>query len=1077
MTHIGRREFLVAGSATAALAALPLHSALPQARPVRVAGLKVDYLDRPLGLENPHPALSWRLESDRRGVRQSAYRVLVASKETLLTQGEADLWDSGQVSSRKTFGIAYHGHALKSRQRCWWRVQVWDEAGRLSEISSTSWWEMGFLSPSDWTAQWLDADDALARADRAAQTSWIWGSTFADAAPRRFRCLFQLAKPSESGLLYIFGESGSEFVSGVWLDGIPVGLQIPVQNLASERISLANLSQGQHCLAIEVKLEDPSVEKLPEAFLQQPNPGAAVFARLKLQDGSAIRLTSGGEWKTSLAEDPRWQECRYDDAGWERVRASPVKRNPVPTTPIQLRREFMVAERMKSARLYITALGAYEARLNGKRIDDSLLSPAASEWGKRLLYRVYDITALLRTGRNVLGLTVADGWYQWSEDAVLPRRIIAQMELVYADGSRQSVGTEPGWLVSRGPILQSRIMWGEIYDARLEEKGWDEENFDASDWQEAVVSTRPPARLVSQCEPPIRVTQILKPLTIAEAVPGSYVIDFGQNFVGFCRLRVKAPSGTRIDMQFAEDIKVSGEIDQFVLLGAKACDTYIARGDPDGETYEPHFTCHDFRYVQLTGLPNPLSGDSIEGMVINSDFGLTGQLRIGNALIEKIWQNTIWSLRSGFQGVFSQLFREESLGWMGDSGMFWDAATFYMDLAAFTRRQMDNVRDDQHPNGSFPDWAPGGLDVRTHGAAPVWSDASVILPWMNWRRYGDLAIIEQNWAAMSRYLDFIREKNPDYIWRKGWAMEYGDWGAVGESHFYHPDKPPTTPMDLIATAYWAHSADLLAQMAEASGRKEDRIRLRALHEQVRRAFVSEFVRPNGEVGNGSQTSYILALKFGLLPDHLRGTAADHLVADIRSRGTALSTGIVGTQYVFDVLADAGYPDLAYSLLLRTQDPSWGFMIDNGATTIWERWDGDLKRLYNEAGHNLPSLGAICGAFFRRIAGIDAAEAGFERITIRPVLDSRVKRGGGDYDSIVGCISSDWEQREDGGFALATVIPANSTARIHLPARPGQRVYEGDRDIAGRRDLRIVGRLDHEVVLDVGSGTYWFLVVA
>jgi len=1074
---IDRREFLIGSGAVAGLAAAsnPLRA---KATRVRVADLKVDYLESPLGLENLRPQLSWRLESPERNVRQSAYRIWVASAQSMLARGQGDLWDSGKVSSPRSFGVVYEGQALQSRQQCWWRVQVWDQAGVASEPSVIGGWEMGLLSPGDWEAQWLAVDDAIAKADRETRLEWIWGASTADAAPRKFRYHIQLPAPTKGGVLFTFGRM-FEYVTGVWMDGTPLGGEIPVKNLRSERIAFGSLSAGEHCLAIELDQKNP----FPEVFVgTKPELGVAVFARCDMEDGRQVRVASGPEWKTSLTRDAGWHQPQYDDKAWSVAVASPVERILIPEPAFHLRREFAVEGDIVAARLYATSLGCYEARLNGKRVGDALLTPEISQYGKRTLYRVYDVKRLLQLGPNVLGLTVGDGWYashparyRWGPP---PRQVIAQLELTFSDGSRQIVATGPDWSISRSPIVQSELCVGEVYDARLEQAGWDIAGFNDSRWQRAELTPRPSCSLVAHASPPIRAMQKLKPQAITQPAPGSYVFDFGQNFAGWCRLHVRGAAGSRIDLHFAEELQSSGEIDQFVLLGARASDTYILRGDPTGETFEPRFAYHGFRYVRVTGLTTAPSRESLEGIVIHSDLAFTGRLRIDDPLIEKVWRNAVWSQRSNFIGIPTDCpNRAERMGYMGDAGVFWDAAAFNMDVAAFTRRQMDNVRADQYANGAFTLWAPAVEDKPENPtAAAAWSDGSVILPWTSWRRYGDLGIIEQNWEAMNRYLQFILDRNPDSLWKKGHGPDFGDWLAIGNNQFYHPDKSPPTPIELITTAYWAHSADLLAQMADASGRKADAARLRAVRERVREAFISTFVQPDGRVGNGSQTSYILALKYGLVPDQLRSAAAAHLVTEIRGRGVALSTGILGTQYSLDVLADAGYPDVAYSLLLRRADPSWGFMIAHGATTMWEMWDGDLQHLHNEGSHNHEMFGAVCGFLFRRVAGIDALEPGFERIVIRPILDPRVQRGGGDYDSITGRISTDWAHSADGRLTLNVTIPANTTAQIQIPARRNSRIEEGGQDLSRHRDMQVVQRLDHEAVIAVGSGNYRFVVV-
>jgi alpha-L-rhamnosidase len=1040
-----------------------------------VTGLKVDYVVSPLGLGNACPTLSWRMESGARNAQQRAYRVLVASNAEFLRAGRADLWDSGKLLASDSYGVNYNGLPLLSRQRCSWVVQIWDEFDR-SAVSEVSWWEMGLLSPTDWSAQWLAADDAVAKNDRDAETHWIWGTDLHDDRPRRFQARFSLPTCTRSGNLFFAERRGAHDtrIAAVWLDGKLIG-ELGTDFL-SEPVYLEPLSEGEHLLCVEVVVKSPLPERIPETGRPY---GLAALARFEMQNGNQFRFTSGPTWQTSLALHTQ-DQC---DSSWAAVRIA-IADNVVVDPAMHLRRLFPLADTVSVARLYITALGAYEARLNGRRVGDALLTPEVSQYEKRLLYRTYDVTDLVQVGSNVLALTVGDGWYashpgrySWGPP---PRRVIAQLELLFSDGSRQVVATDQRWRISRSPIVRSELCAGEFYDARLEQLQWDTAGFNAAHWGHAQLATAPPCDLTAHVAPPIRATTLFSPQSIKTLRPSVHVVDFGQNFAGWCRLKVKGKAGTCVRLRFAETLLPSGEIDQFVLLGGRSADTYLLAGSLTGEVFEPHFTYHGFRYVEVAGLPEAPSFDSLVGIAINSDLEITGRLHIDNGVIESTWHNTTWSQRSNFIGIPVDCpNRGERMGYMGDAGLFWDTASFYMDLAAFTRRHMDNVRDAQLNNGAFPVLAPGKLAILKNDSstAPGWADGGVILPWTCWQRYGDLGIIECNWDAMERYLRFLSDNNGDGIWRNKHGPDYGDWVAIGENSFLHPEQPPTTPIELIATAYWAHSTELLAAMADASGRAASAVHLRATHARISAAFKKEFVKDSGEVGNGSQTSYVLALKYHLLPVGLRRPTADHLVANIRARDGALSTGILGTQYVLDVLADTGHTDLVYDLLLREKYPSWGFMARSGATTIWERWDGSLQHQYACASHNHYALGSICGFMFRRIAGICATSPGYRTIEVNPILDPRVKRGGGDYDSILGRFSTRWSQEDDGAFVLNVTIPANASARIHLPAHIEDPVLEGQRPVYNCNELSVIRRTDEELVIDVGSGAYTFTVGA
>jgi len=1093
---IDRREFLIASGATAGLSALGTGTAQATVARVQVLGLTVDYIDRPLGLESSTPRLAWRLQSDARGVKQSAYRIRVANSESRLrVEGQADLWDSGKVHSRQCVGIPYQGRPLTSRERCYWCVQVWDERGEASAWSTPSWWEMGLLESSDWTGEWLAVEDDVARADREYGLRWIWGAPSTNKGVQRFRFKFDLAEPAQSGELLVTLNDWNVLaqLSRIWVDGAPVagaGHWIDEVGpetgwLSREHLRLPALDAGHHLIAVEVTTAEVSPGMVECGYAH----ALTLFLRAQLASGEILRLSGGPHCKTQVArEDDRlWYTLDFDDSGWEAARAVVLEGyQPWPAQPaMHLRRAFSLDQPVVIARLYATALGAYEARLNGQRVGDALLTPEISQYAKRALYQVSDVTSLVRPGDNALGLVVGDGWYASFDGrfawAPPPRRVLAQLELTLADGSRQVVATGPGWRMAESPIRQSEIRAGEIYDARVEHAGWDTAPFEDTHWLEARLAERPTCDLIAQVSASIRAKQTLGVRAITEVERGIYLFDFGQHFAGWCRLKVKGSAGTRIELKFAELLTSSGRADAGYTrgsMGEPKRDVYFLRGDDVGEAFEPHFTYRGFRYVEVTGLPSAPTLHTLEGIVVHSDLAITGQLKVDSPLIERIWQATLWTQRSNFVGIPTDCPSREQRGWLGDPAIFWDAAAFNMDVAAFTARHMDNVADEQAAEGRFPTVAPephhnnslffGGENT------PAWADAGVILPWTIWRRYGDTALIERHWHAMNRYLDSILVHNPNHLWRNR-RSDVGDHLEL--SHISPPGTVPGTPNELLATAYWAHSADLLAQMAHATGRKCETRRLQTLFERIRQAFNVAFVKIDGTVGSGSQTGYVLALQFRLLPKSLRRAAAQRLAADIRARGVSLTTGIVGTQFLLDVLAAAGYTDLAYGLLLRTEYPSWGYMLAQGATTIWESWSGKVsyKKDAIEWSHNHFALGAVTGFLFRRVAGIEAATPGFATITIRPALDVRVKHGGADYDSVRGRISTRWEQRADGSFSLDVSIPANTSASVHLPAHPGARVREGRRDIANRKDLLIIHRSDQEVVLEMGSGSYEFLV--
>lgn len=1081
---INRRTFLVAGGSTAAVAALNPRASAADVPGVRVTGLKVDHQERPLGVESSAPRLSWRLESSSRNVRQGAYRILVASSDLLLRSGRADIWDSGRIHSRQSVGIRYAGNKLGSRERCWWCVQIWDGRSGAVVTSEISYWEMALLEAGDWVAQWLAIETPQITEDREFGLQWFSapnpvGSEAPEPAVRQYRLAFEIQNPSAGAALFCTGNAPEyDQVIAIWVDGRQIAAGPAI---AGCWFTLPELEPGSHVIAFEAKAAPPQPGGIPDYVS-----GVTCFARLDLANGARLRLGGESGWKTRMVKDAVWTRPEYDDHEWDEVRQVPqIVGQPWPPLPaMNLRREFTVSKSVVTARLYVTALGAYEARINGNRAGDALLTPEPSQYAKHLQYQIFDVARLLREGENALGLTVGDGWYAsfdgeytWGSP---PRRALAQLEIVFEDGSRERIATGPEWRIAEGPIRESVVRIGEVYDARLEQPGWDEPGFNATTWHGARVIAAPSCALLAQITPPVRVKQIVRPISVSRSDTGVLIVDFGQNFAGWCRIRTQGRAGTRLDLRFAELLTPSGELDQGsygVNWGRDPKrDVFILRGNGT-ETLEPHFAYRGFRYVEIRGLSVLPDPDSIEGVVIYSDLEPTGRFGCSSALIEAIWRATLWTQRSNFVGIPTDCPGREQRGWTADAGVFWDTAAFNMDVSGFTIREMKNIADDQTDAGEFPVIAPAprlSPTMAPSGTAPGWGDAGIILPWTSWWRYGDTDIIERNWESMSRYVQYIHDRNPNYLWQKSRGDDFGDWLALDDASPVDVNAPPSTPKEIVATAYWAHSADLLAQMARAIGRPTEADRLATMYEAIRSAFKRAFVKPDGTVGNGSQAGQILALKFGLVDGGLKRAAAHRLAVNIRERGTCLTTGFLGTQFSLDVLADAGFADIAYELLFRREFPSWGYMIGKGSTTIWEHWRGE--KVYDGKStdsQNHFALAGIGGFLFRRVAGIDAETPGFEKIRIRPIVTRRVMQAGASYNSIKGLISTNWSRTANDALNLDITIPANTTATVHIPALRNMLVAEGGHDVSGRDHMRVLHRSAEELVVAIGSGSYAF----
>ena len=1051
-----RSVLLGAGAMTAAL---PAAKALPATGEWAVGGLLVDGLVDPRGLHATTPRLSWQLLSTRNGARQSAWRVGVASSRAAAAAGRYDLWDSGRTEGDACFDIAYRGKPLGSRMQAWWRVTAWDERG-VSAVSPIASWEMGLLSPQDWSAHWLSAETPVLRADREAGLGWRQAPLAAKGSLQGFRLRFTLVDAAEVTIM-----AGCSTSARVYLDGEPI--VVPATNgwgVAGPWAVPLPLPAGDHVVAIEARQRDDATVR------------AAALVRATFADGQVVRFT-GEKMRVASAPADGWRSLAFTDNGWTSTLPAPGGAPMPPLPATMLRTRFRIDGKVASARLYLTALGAYEAQINGRRLDDALLRPEFTDYRKHCLYGVDDVTPMLVAGDNVLGVMVGDGWYgsfvspngRFSfGDA--PLRLFGQLEIRYEDGRTQIVATGDGWTVAESPIVSATIYDGEHYDATREQAGWSTSAFrpDAR-WHPAAGAPPAGATLVAATVPPIRRQETLPPVAITLLPNGASVVDFGQNFAGWSRIAIRGARGRTIALRYAELLNADGSVDQTNLRQAKATDLYTFRGDGDVERYEPRFTYHGFRYVQVEGLGRPLTKDEIVGVPIHTDLAETSDLHLDAYVPQRLWLNSRWSQRSNFMGIPTDCpQRDERLGWMGDAHVFWDAASFNMDTAAFTQRFLADVRDAQRDTGDYPDIAPNAdmAHFTGPGSSPGWGDAGVALPWTIWQRYGDTAVIDQHWTSMTRFIDSIRAANPGLVWETGRGNDYADWLALDAVQ----PGDPTTPKDLVGTAMWKGAVDQMTDMARASGRQREAAYYATMSAGLAQAFRRKFLAGDGVIGNGSQTGYILALQFGLLEPARRPEAVRRLVADIRRRGTLLSTGFLGTPYSLDVLADAGEDRLVYDLLLRTEFPSWGYMIAKGATTTWERWNSDAgDRSMNSFNHY--ALGAVVGFMFRRIAGIDPIAPGFRRFAVRPVLDPRLKTAGARYDARIGTISTRWQRQGDGGVSLDLVVPANATASVQLPASSSQAIVEGGRPIAGR--FRQSNGRDGRISVEVPSGRYAF----
>jgi alpha-L-rhamnosidase len=1024
----------------------------------------------PLGIDQTTPHLSWQSDSSQRNWKQSSYEILVASTPQLLSAGKADVWDSGKKESDESVNIAYAGPALASRHRYYWKVRVWDGSGHVSESAETAWWEMGLLRAEDWQAKWITRNNTEAMADRAA-LRWVWveGQDPLAVAPKAtatFRTSIRLEEKPRNAALFLAAHG--DFVASV------NGHQVDVKSRwgALDRKDISDqLAVGDN--AIEIKVVAPEIPSWgPDATATTTKAALAALVKITQSNGTVARFATGDP-----SAEKQWQARAEGQADWKPARAAMELSDarlgdpgPPPQAASYLRRTFSLANTVRSARLYVTALGSYRVYLNGSRVGADVMTPDFTDYRKRVLYQTYDVTKLLTNGKSSIGAILGDGWYgsplTWAGIHFFPApdRFLAQLEVEYSDGSHETVATNDSWKADASPITESTIYGGEIYDARREQAGWEKPEFDDSRWSSAAVADAPSIALSSSNDAPPQIIADTRPKHVSTLANDTYIFDMGQNMVGWATLKVNGAAGTRVQLRFAEILNPDGTIYRANLRNAAATDSYILRGGGE-ETFSPHFTFHGFRYVEVTGYPGTPTLDSITGNVVSSIAGdPVAKLATSSELVNHMWSIGIWGQRGNFLSIPTDCpQRDERLGWMGDAGVFWRTGTYNFDIAAFSQKFMQDIVDAQTPKGAFTNVSPDTLDNEevpdSVGAtgAPGWGDAGVIIPWTSWMQYGNKALIEQHWDAMQRWMEYIQSRNPDFLRKNGVGPNFADWLAPDEN----------TNKDLLATAYWALIAQMMEQMAHATGREADAKKYDDIVKNIRAAFQKEYIHDDGQVGTGTQTSYVVALYTKMAPEALEPKLVDRLVKDIESRNWHLSTGFLGTPFLLFTLADHGRTDVAYRLLLNDTYPSWGYMLSKGATTWWERWNGDTGDPSMNS-YNHYAFGSVVAWVYRYAAGIDTTvEApGFKGIVVHPHLDSRMTSARADYDSVYGKIVSDWNRTSDGGFSLRITIPANTSAKVYLPVIAGKHVVEDGKPVNAERE----GDSD---VVQVGSGSYGF----
>ncbi|HUX45637.1 MAG TPA: family 78 glycoside hydrolase catalytic domain, partial [Terracidiphilus sp.] len=857
--------------------------------------LQVDDLPTPMGLDAAAPSFGWQLEDPARGAQQEAFEVQVATSAARLEEEKADVWDSGRVKGGQSLNVRYAGPALQASTRYYWRVKVWGKDGKAYAPSSVSWWETGLRTQDGWRGEWIGYETPEETEVRHAAAEWV---TSADAGQPKavqggveriaYRTKMTLSKPVRSAVLYATGE---DTISG-WVNGAsvleanpltPYG-HLPWKKFVRVDVT-GRLRRGANTVALETVHYDARNDGAKEA--DKPPMMATLY--VEYRDGTTATFGSDGAWKAQASAGQGWQAKSFDDAGWKAaVPLQDVTGHPwIPDSVKALRHDFDLSKPVKSARLYATALGMYEMFLNGHRVGNQVLAPGWTDYRERVLYQTYDVTALVKAGKNAMGALLAPGWYEtpleWLQEpnnyGVTPPALRAQLRIEHTDGSVEWVMTTPEWQARRSSILHSELYDGESQDARRREPGWDTAGFSAHRWKTAMAISPAPVRIEAQEHEPIRVERELTAVHVTEPKPGVFIYDFGQNMAGVEKVQVSGPAGTTVRLRFGEILNADGTLYTENLRTAKVTDTFTLAGK-GVEDFTPQFTYHGYRYAELTGLPTEPGKDAVTALVLHTDAPFTAQMTTGDAMINQLLSNIEWGQRSNFMSVPTDCpQRDERLGWMGDAEVFWRAASYNMNTAAFTRKFAGDMRGTQEGTPFYGIYSPG-TSRENMGLAAGWSDAGVILPWTSWLQNGDTSVIDENWAAMTKYLAAIEQESPDGLWEKNLGSEFGDWLS--------PEGK--TNQVLIATAYWAYDLTLMQEMARATGRTADEAKYAQLFEKVRAAFEAKFVHSDGFIagadnsasafgrinnpnarsrGGDTQTGYVLALNMNLVPEDLR----------------------------------------------------------------------------------------------------------------------------------------------------------------------------------------------------------------
>lgn len=1080
-----------------------------------ITRLTTEYMDRPMGIDVKQPVFGWQMQSDRYGAAQTAYRIVTATSKENLENGTYT-YDSGTVNSPASVCIKYNGPELAPCTRYYWQVLVTDERGKVHE-SPASWFETGLMGGLWGNAMWI-------------------ASNKMQLSPYRFDYAIEYdvetAKPGPAK--FIFGAPQEDCYVFVMLDTrdsakVMLGNALYNKETVQHTLNVSNIispadATKKHHIRLEVRgggnydvkvsLDGRVISQgnqtsincmrdsigRPQARLfgigyRQPQGFDAVFSNIKLLNYKWDNLV--------LNSDPKTYNAKGDNKAVLWMPGSDVN------API-MRKNVNVTKVVKRARLYATARGAYWFYINGQRVGDGYLNPGWTDFRHRIMYNTYDVTQMLRQGNNSLGIELGHGWFcddfgwagaMWGDQYGYKPSALAMIKVEYTDGTNETFVTDNTWKVyNGGPLYVNNLYHGVIYDARREVDGWKEPGFNDAAWEKVAILPPPPASTEIQgyvgLEIKNNITLTAKKMT---RIGNRFIYDMGQNFAGVPRLKnMKGRKGQTITIHFAEMLypetvpenprapltrehyeRNKGQMYMDNYRSAISTDYYTFRGAPEGETFEPPFTQHGYRYVSIDGLDEPLPLEDVEGIVLESVGEQISRYETSNADINQLFNNIVWGQRGNFLAVPTDCpQRDERLGWTGDANVFCRTSTYNMMTGPFFNRWFYTLRDQKSDNGDVGGYYPS-LGGTKEGAPRSgfergcgWSDVTVTVPWEMYQQYGDLGFVERHYGAMKDYMKFLESQAKDYIYPD--AFYWGDWLA-----------PMPTNISMLSTAYFGYDARLMREMAKALGKTDDAVYYDKLYRNISRAFCNYFFDSEGYTIEGNhegtprmdtQTSYLLPLAFLELPEDLQQKAVKHLLEAIERSNYHLQTGFLGTPLLCNVLSNFGHNDIAYRLYTQTEYPSWLFPVKQGATTMWERWNSyTIKEGFGEVSMNSfnhYAYGAIEEWIMSHNLGIqrDENRPGYKHILMQPKIDDTFSFVKGGFRSVYGDISSAWEIKPS-GTEIEFTIPANTTATFTLPvsSMDNLKLKKGKKGVSSKSFD------DGKAVYELKSGTYKFIL--